>query len=408
VEAHAGEAPRRPRRRRPAIVLVAIVLVAAVAAAFVLRGGGSEEKPADAFYAQPGGLPGDQPGAILRSEQFARPLPSARSYRILYASRGVDGRPVALSALLFVPLTPAPADGRNIVALTHGTVGIARSCAVSAGRSFFPHLDGLARFIRTGYAVVVPDYEGLGTRGPHPFLVGEATAHATLDAVRATRRFARAGASARFVAWGVGQGGHTALFTGQEAATYAPELELAGVAAGAPIANVGRVLAAGANTPAGRVLAAYTLAAWGRLYAEVRLDEIVTAQTVRTIERVSRLCLPVDHERGRYTLDGQSVTLGYRAKDPWATGPLKAVLARNLPGARPIPAPVIITQGRDDRLVRPRLTARFVRYLCDQGTTVQYRPSRNVAHTDLGEKTAPYVSKWIVGRFAGDTARSTC
>jgi hypothetical protein len=58
--------------------------------------------------------------------------------------------------------------------------------------------------------------------------------------------------------------------------------------------------------------------------------------------------------------------------------------------------------------VRPALTARFVRRLCRLGTVVQYRPSRRVAHVDLGEKTAPYVSKWIVGRFAGRSARSSC
>ena len=109
-----------------------------------------------------------------------------------------------------------------------------RAAAVSRGRAFFAHVDGLARFMRAGYAVVVPDYEGLGTRGTHPYLVGEATAHATLDAVRATRRFGAADASERFIVWGVGQGGHAALFTGQEADAYAPELELAGVAAGAP------------------------------------------------------------------------------------------------------------------------------------------------------------------------------
>jgi hypothetical protein len=102
------------------------------------------------------------------------------------------------------------------------------------------------------------------------------------------------------------------------------------------------------------------------------------------------------------------VALAYRTKAPWNEGPWQKLLAGNSPGAKTIAVPVIITQGNDDGFVRPTSTARFVRYLCGRGTTVQYRPSAKVAHGDLGEKTAPYVSKWIAGRFAGDTARSTC
>ncbi|MGH2943236.1 MAG: lipase family protein, partial [Solirubrobacteraceae bacterium] len=86
----------------------------------------------------------------------------------------------------------------------------------------------------------------------------------------------------------------------------------------------------------------------------------------------------------------------------------KGLLRRNSPGAAAIPAPVIVTQGADDRLVPPRLTARFVRRLCRAGSTVQYRTSRAVAHADVGEKTAPYVAKWILRRFAGERAGSSC
>ncbi|MGH2899719.1 MAG: lipase family protein, partial [Solirubrobacteraceae bacterium] len=352
--------------------------------------------------------PAGPPGGILRSEPLARAPAGATAFRILYRSRGQDDTPVALSALLFVPVRPAPADGRSVVALTHGTVGIARGCAVSRGRAFLPHVDGLRRFVDAGYAVVAPDYEGLGTRGPHPYLVGVTSARATLDAVRATRRFAPAGASQRFVAWGVGQGGHTALFTGQEAGAYAPELELAGVAAAAPYANIGRLVGAAADTTAGRVVAGYTLASWSRVYPQVRLDAILDGRSRERVEALARSCVPVDHGPIAAALGNLDVMLAYRTRDPWAAEPLKGLLARNAPGAKPIPVPVIITQGADDRLVRASSTARFVRHLCSEGTTVQYRRSRAVAHTDVGEKTAPYVSKWIVGRFAGESARSTC
>lgn len=412
MDAHDGEAGApKSFRRRLGIALAAIVLLAAGALAALTLLPGDEPSALDAFYVPPDPLPDGAPGTILRSARIASPPPGSTAFRILYRSRGDSGRPAALSALLFVPTRPAPVDGRNVIALTHGTVGVAQSCAPSRGRWFFEHVDGLARFIRAGYAVVVPDLEGLGTpgtAGTHTYLAGEANAHATLDAVRATQRFAAAEASERFVAWGIGAGGHTALFTGQEAASYAPELELAGVAAGAPMANLGRLVAANAGTPAGDVTAAYVLSAWSRLYPQLRVDDIVTPPARATVERVSQLCVPVDHARIRAALGERDVKLAYRVRAPWDRVPWNGLLAGNSPGSSTISVPVIVTQGADDGFVRPAWTARFVRYLCGLGTTLEYRPSRGVGHGDLGEKTAPYVSNWIAGRFAGDTARSTC
>jgi hypothetical protein len=410
VAAHDSDAPRRPfwrRRQRRTIALGAIGVLAAIAAGSLLIG--SDDAPVtNAFYEQPDPLPAGSPGTILRSEAISRPPSGSKAFRILYLSRSASGPPAALSALLFVPIRPAPVTGRNVVALTHGTVGVARNCAVSSARSFFPHLDGFARFMRAGYAVVLPDYEGLGTRGPHPYLVGAATAHATLDAVRATRLFKPAEASARFIAWGVGQGGHAALFTGQEADTYAPELELAGVAAGAPATDLRRLLRANNDTAFGRVLAAYTLATWSHGYRQLSLDRILSRPAREVVAQVAALCLPADHGSLKAALGDQTVQLTYRSRQPWDTQPWRRLLERNSPGATAIPVPVIVTQGADDRVVRPALTARFVRRLCRLGTMVQYRPSRGVAHVDVGEKTAPYVSKWIVGRFAGRSARSSC
>jgi alpha-beta hydrolase superfamily lysophospholipase len=388
------------------IVVAPIGALAAIAVGALLGSGSAPVT--NAFYEQPDPMPNGPPGTILRSEAISRPPAGSKAFRILYLSRGVSGRPAALSALVLVPLRPAPVTGRNVVALTHGTVGVARSCAVSSGRSFFPHLDGFARFMRAGYAVVLPDYEGLGTRGPHPYLVGPATAHATLDAVRATRLFKPAEASARFIAWGVGQGGHAALFTGEVADTYAPELELAGVAAGAPASDLRRLLRTNNHTAYGRVLSAYMLATWSHVYPRLRLDRILSRPARGVVAQVATLCLPADHSSLKAALGDQSVQLTYRSRQPWDTQPWRRLLERNSPGATAIPVPVIITQGADDKVVRPALTARFVRHLCRLGSTVQYRPSRGVAHVDLGEKTAPYVSKWIVGRFAGRSARSSC
>ena len=50
-----------------------------------------------------------------------------------------------------------------------------------------------------GYVLAATDYQGLGTPGPHPYLVGAAEAMNALDSVRAARNLTEAGASSDFV-----------------------------------------------------------------------------------------------------------------------------------------------------------------------------------------------------------------
>lgn len=238
------EAPKRPIRRRGRrkliVLLVAVAVIAAVAVK-LLSGGDTSPAP-DPFYALPDALPAGRPGTVLRSLEITDPPAGTLGWKLIYISRSHTGERTALSAVVFVPNRPPAPNGRDVVVFAHPVVGVATRCAPSLDRDFWPRIPGLARFLRAGDAVVMPDYEGLGTAGTHPLFVGTAQGHATLDAVRAANVFGPAGASTRFVAWGVSQGGHTALFAAQEAESYAPELELAGVAAAAPASDLGRLL----------------------------------------------------------------------------------------------------------------------------------------------------------------------
>ena len=89
-------------------------------------------------------------------------------------------------------------------------------------------------FLDEGIIVTATDYEGLGTPGVHPYIVGESEGRGVVDIVRAARHLSFAHAGDRFVVWGHSQGGHAALFANQIAPTWAPELHLLGTEAGAP------------------------------------------------------------------------------------------------------------------------------------------------------------------------------
>src|SRR5262249_36244164 len=84
---------------------------------------------------------------------------------------------------------------------------------------------------------VVTDYIGLGPVGElHPYLSRPSEAHSVIDAVRAARNLAEAGAGTRWLAVGHSQGGHAAISTNELAADYAPELQLLGTISLAPAA----------------------------------------------------------------------------------------------------------------------------------------------------------------------------
>ncbi len=363
-----------------------------------------------AFYQPPSPLPAAPPGTIVRTERVQDAPQGSEEWRILYLSKSFRGAPTAVSGLLFVPRAPAPPAGRPVVVSTHGTIGVASYCVGSnLGPKYWPAIDGLRQFLEEGYVVVAPDYQGLGTPGPHPYLVGDSEAWASLDAVRAARRFKPAEAGRRFAAFGASQGGQAALFTGQLAASYAPELKLVGIAAAAPASDLARLLAGNPHGVLVRVLSAYTLASWSQVYPQLRLDQVATPVARPIIKQIAKICIAFDEKATVAAgLVAQLLRISYLSRNPWETEPWKGLIAHNSPGHGRIDAPILITQGEQDKLVSPQITSSFVHQLCRRGERVEYRPYPGVDHIQAGPKTADDVARWVADRFAGRVAQSSC
>ncbi|NUR57807.1 MAG: lipase [Catenulispora sp.] len=189
-------------------------------------------------------------------------------YRVLYQSTSGTkaglGEPIAVSGLVAFPEGPVPEGGWPVVSWAHGTVGSADICAPSMD-AYVPAGLGdeglgllrkinkaphklLGALLRAGWAVAMTDYEGLGTRGNHPYLLGESEGRGVLDIVPATRRLAAkighppTAVSQRYAIVGHSQGGQAALFAAHLASRkedpYPTQGELVGVAALAPASNL--------------------------------------------------------------------------------------------------------------------------------------------------------------------------
>jgi acetyl esterase/lipase len=349
-----------------------------------------------------------KPGQILRIwPQAGGTVGSGRAFRILYRSTGLGGEPVAFSGAVFLPDGPPPEGRRPIVAWAHPTTGVVEKCAPTLLPDLSGTIPGLEDMLARGWIVAATDYEGLGTPGTHPYLIGESEARAVLDSVRAARSLPDADAGNRFAVWGHSQGGHAALFTGQLASAYAPELELVGVAAAAPATNLAELFNADFASTAGRTLTAMALLSWSSVYKEP-LQSILAETAKPSFERVAHDCIQSIADLLKIEQDTAGLQVKFLTGNPTKLEPWRSIMARNSPGAAPAGAPVFIAQGTADDVVRPRITKQFADGLCTAGTPVVLLALEGVSHSFAGEDSALTAVAWMADRFAGKKAPSDC
>ena len=278
--------------RRFARTSASVASLALVVAAGAVSIGRHEGSPVvDDFFAAPKDVP-DAPGQLIRSEPFTQGVPEdAIGWRILYTTTRGDGSRAVASGLVVVPRT---GDGDwPVIDWHHGTTGFGQQCAPSLLDEPFESgaLFVLREIIDQGWALVATDYIGLGTEGPHPYLIGEDSGHASLDAARAAQQLEPARLSEDTVLWGHSQGGGAALWSGAVAADYAPELEIHGVAALAPAANLLGLVENLPNVTGGSVFASFVVAAYTATYPDVTWREYIRPGAEQTVRSMSGRCL---------------------------------------------------------------------------------------------------------------------
>ncbi len=221
---------------------------------------------------------GSGPGDLVASEELteanrsSKGFPtSARAWRILYVSTGVDETDLSLVC----GTAAAPEQGPNVangkarmLAWSHGTVGLAQRCLPSAdpaaglwgvmpggiGAIGFadpggiyegdPSGGALQYAMNQGWVVAATDY-----RPNNTYVIGKMAAGNVLDSTRAVAQLLieeKVGTTPdtyQMVTWGHSQGGHASIWAGQLAETYfkatkpskpTPAIELVGVIGLAP------------------------------------------------------------------------------------------------------------------------------------------------------------------------------
>lgn len=389
------------------IGLAALLVVAGVATGVTLYVTRAPEP--GPFYDPPAGADDAAPGALLRDEPFTPGIPEgAKAWRILYSTTGAAGRPVAVSGLVIAGATAQASPGpRPVLAWAHGTIGVARGCALSLLPDPSIALpQPLDRILAQGWVVVATDYEGLGGPGVHPYLVCDATGRAVIDGVRAARALDTGMTlDDRYAVWGESQGGHAALWTGIEAAGgYAPELHLVGVGAAAPASDLGPLLEAALGTTPGKVLTAEAVSSWTKVYPDLDFDAAVARRARAAVRSVAARCLFPDF----FVVAAHAVVMPKRiltvdiTRDP----PWRAHVRANTPDGR-IAVPVLLAQGTKDPLVSPAVQARWVARRCAAGQPIDFRREPR-GHIDIMRSAGPELIAWTARLFAGTPVPQGC
>lgn len=389
---------------------LSLVLAGLLAFGSNLALGGTLQPAPGPFYASPASVPSEH-GKLIRSEPLNVGVPKgAEAWKILYTTTHFDGTPATSSGVVIAP-EQRGSDPLPLITVAHGTTGITTGCAPSLSQT--PFVDGAGTALEEmvvdhGWAAVISDYIGLGTAGTHPYLIGDAEARNVLDASLAARELSELSLSERTVVWGHSQGGQGALWTGQQAESYAPELTVIGIAAFAPATDLLGLAKAVKDEAPGKVVSAYISSTWERIYPELDLANTLTPGSKGGVERIQGLCF-----------NGQDVISAMLSgtqipNQLFPNSALDGALGKKLSEQEPVgpfPAPVMVAQGLADPLVKPELQSKWVAARCAAGEEIDFREFKGLGHVDLvaaDSPLTPEIVSWTLDRWDGAPATPNC
>lgn len=200
-------------------------------------------------------IPEPQSGDVLSSTAYVAPGVNGDGKLLVHLMPGINGSLIRATSLVFVPKGSPPVGGWPVVTWAHGTTTVGQpSCAPSLkpaaldgnlttegavlGVEPSGYADLIAALVSAGYAVVAPDFEGLGTeaQAPYPYYSFSSLSRSLVAATRAAYKSVP-GLSKNWAVVGHSDGGHAAVAV-EKFAGEAPELDYKGAVAIAPFVSI--------------------------------------------------------------------------------------------------------------------------------------------------------------------------
>jgi dienelactone hydrolase len=371
------------------------------------------------------------PVSEVNSSMPSGTAPSASSevdlYLLAYRTTRRGGVLGAATARVYLPRT-AKAGPLPVIAVGHGSVGVADSCAPTREN------DGLfimaMPWASRGYAVIAPDFAGLGNDGVQRYTDNHDTGQSMLDAVRALRAFVPAGAiDDRGILVGYSQGGGSVLAAQALERTYGSGGKLSAVVAVAPqymtrINSFGFVnmlrnpnaltVAQGYTKPVVAALRTYSFFE-NELGAGRGAEAFPMMSASGTVTALESRCLidlgawlPINRQYVRDLMDDTLRTSFLSCVDGnGCSGPGQRLydgLVTDLMPGDPGGAPVLYLQGSLDTVMPVGEEAACnVPYLRGNGVPLTYCTDGAAAHNDIFRRNVELIRTWGEATMLGET-----
>jgi hypothetical protein len=329
-----------------------------------------------------------------------------KAARVVYRStEGDTGEPTVVSGSVFVPKGNPPQGGWRVVTFGHATLGIENPCAPSLS----PDLLGFLRYVKVltdlGYAVALADFQGLGTKGVHPYSDSRTAALNMIDAVRALRRVFPE-ASDTYAAFGDSQGGGAAWAADEQAAEYAPELHIVGGLAASPAADISGLVdkaQQGTLTSEQRAVMQSVIESLARLHPDLDRNDYRRGGAAHYWNVLSDCTSGSAYRRANAI--SQLGPRDFTPRTPEAADRLRALLQQWALPQKPLSAPLYVFYGGADPFIDAAWTKAAIERACQMGGVVTIDFDPNAGHNP---PDALALIKWMADRFDGKPARNDC
>ncbi|NKF23580.1 lipase family protein [Solimonas marina] len=359
----------------------------------------------------------EQPGTPLKQA----PAPASQvlanasaAQRMLYSSTDGLGsnKPIVVSGIVYLPKGQPPAGGWPILAWAHGTVGAADVCAPSWTGPSAERGAYINAWLKQGYAVVASDYQGLGTTGPHPYLLYRPEGYSILDNVRAALRAYPKQLSNRVILSGQSQGSGAALGAAFVAPDYAPDVNVLGTIATGLVVHVadpGKAPQvplppyADPDYVDAAFAMVYMLGTGKSIYPQLNVDDYMSAAG-RPLLKAARTGCFRDAMRVAKA-DDLSAAKMYRKSVAKIEAHLEE--AQAFPNAH-FKTPVFTATGLADAMAGTAQQYNFLSAMCTAGSTVEWHYYPGQTHHSTVNLSLQDSEPFARRLLAGETIESNC
>ena len=402
---------------------VVLALVASlVAATPPATASGRPAPDRDAFYSYAGQAPlaDVPPGTVLKSRAVQLSLgpqsTPVAAEQLLYRTTGQTGQPTVTVTTVLAP-TPAPVLP-HIVGYLSFYDGLGAQCdpsyTLAGGDPGAPNRQQAEEeemlilwYLSMGWVVTVPDFEGTRLA----WMSGRESGYGTLDAIRATESYLHVDATTKVGLSGYSGGALAGDWASELAPSYAPEIDLVGVALGGVPVNQAHMFRYINGDDVYSSVMPGMLLGLARGY-HLDLAKYLSPYGAKLVQREADAC--IGSVFGDYPGLTYQKLMKPRYRDVTRVRPFARMLREQVMGTVPghPRAPMLMgvgnVDGKGDGVMRADDVAGLAREYCAQGVPVEYHEYGGAEHPAAGAFFEPETGPFFQARFAGVPFTGNC